>query len=196
MTIIDGAERERQRVAHLVLGQPRPRAPKPAGRRSKRRAAPAPAPIAADIDAALRVREEYGHKRGTPETYAHLATELRREGSLARLARSGAIDAHQLAAAEEIRAAHAELVADVAVRTARLERGDGGRGDAAGESVGRMIRQRAYTEWRAAVAPDAAMLLAIIVDDLALTRAARRWRMSDRRARRLLGAALDRWRRR
>jgi hypothetical protein len=183
-------------VAHLVLGQPRPKA-KASGRRSKRKTPPAVL-LAPDVEAALRLREEYGHKRGTPETYGHLAVELRREGSLARLVRSGALDQHQLAAAEEIREAHAAVIADVAVRTARWERGLGGgtRTSAAGESWAAVLRQVAYTEWREAVAPHAAMLLTIIIDDLALTLAARRWRMSDRRARRLLGDALDRWRRR
>lgn len=180
-------------MAHLVLGQPRPKA-KATGRRSKRK--PLPVVLAPDVETALRLREEYGHKKGTPETYAHLAVELRREGSLARLARSGAIDAHQLAAAEEIRAGHAAVTAEVRVRTARWERsGSGGPLSADEESLGSWIRQRAYTRWREAVAPHAAMLLAIIIDDMALTHAARRWRVSDRRARRLLGDALDRWRR-
>jgi hypothetical protein len=39
------------------------------------------------------------------------------------------------------------------------------------------------------------MLLSIIVDDVGLTIAARRWRLSNRRTRSVLTAALDAWRR-
>lgn len=206
MTSFSAAEIEAQRVAHLVLGQPRPAAPaptRPAGMskqawKVRRKALLAmPSRLAPEIEAQVALREEWGGGKGTPETRRHAAVEAAREGSLARLVRSGTIDAHQLAAAEEIREAHAVIVADVAVRTARLERGvqGGVRGTGEEEGLGRIMRQRAYGRWREAVAPNAAMLLAIIIDDLALTAAARRWRMSDRRARRVLIAALDAWRR-
>jgi hypothetical protein len=207
MTHFTGAEREAQRVAHLVFERPRPKrltAPaRPAGmgkqewKAERKRLLGSPVPLAPDIEKRVALRESYGGGKATPETNAHVASELTREGSLARLVRSRTLDLHQLAAAEEIRAAHAVVIADVAVRTARWERGLGGaaRGSAAGESYAQVRRQLAYTEWREAVAPHAAMLLAIVVDDLALTSAARRWRMSDRRARTILTDALDRWRR-
>ncbi|MEE2917171.1 MAG: hypothetical protein VYB32_08890 [Pseudomonadota bacterium] len=198
------SEREAQRVAHLVLDAPRP-APalpsKPKGvskqewkaqkeilrERGKR--------LAPGIEERVALREEWRGKAGTPETLEFAARSARREGALARLHATGAIDAHQLAAAERIATAHAQTVADVAVRTAKLEpRSTGGGPDAASaERIGRVILERQYTAWRAAVAPHAAMLLAIIVDDMGVTVAARRWRLSNRRARGILIAALDRW---
>ncbi|MEZ0495148.1 hypothetical protein ACAX61_02465 [Sphingomonas sp. IW22] len=198
---LSAAEIEAQRVAHLVLGRPRP---KP-GRNRSRKGRAEPVRLAPGIEEAVQLRERWSHKaQGTPETHEHFARALLREkkagerdGSIARLVATGAIDAHQLAAAQEIAAAHEAIVAEVAVRTAKLEpRGTGGGPLAASAApIAAVIRERAYTRWREAVGPHAAMLLAIIVDDMALTHAARRWRLSNRRARSILIAALDRWRR-
>lgn len=205
---IDGVERERQRVAHLVLGAPRP-APslpeRPKGlskmewRVEKARLRQAGSVLAPGIEERVQLRERWSHKaRGTPETHEHAAAEARREGALARLHATGAIDAHQLAAAEEIMAAYRAVTADVTVRTAKLEpRGTGGGPLAASaERISAVILDRAYSAWRDAVHPHGAMLLSIIIDDVGLTIAARRARMSNRRARAVLVAALDRWRRR
>lgn len=188
------AERERQRIAHLVLGAPRPRRKVT----SKRKLAKAPVVLLAPgIEERVQLREDWSHKQGTPETHAHAhAAEIAsRDGSLARLLRSGAIDAHQAAAAELIVAAHQRITADVAVRTAKYEpRGSGGGPNAASaERIATIILERRYGEWRESVAPHAPMLLAIVVDDLALTTAARRWRMSNRRARTVLIDALNQW---
>lgn len=153
------------------------------------------------IEEHVQIRERWSHrKHGTPETLEHAAIAVAsgREGAIARLHRGGAVDVHQLAAADEICEAYRLVVADVAVRTAKLEpRGTGGGPDAAAaERIRSIILQRAYTAWREASASHAEMLLAIIVDDMPLTKAARRWRLSDRRARTVLVAALDRWVRR
>ncbi|WP_370713494.1 hypothetical protein [Sphingomonas sp. IW22] len=191
---LSAAEIEAQRVAHLVLGRPRP---KP-GRNKSRKGRAEPIRLAPGIEEAVQLRERWSHKaQGTAETHEHFARAARREGSMARLVATGAIDAHQLAAAQEIAAAHEAIVAEVAVRTARLEpRGTGGGPLAASAApIAAVIRERAYTKWREAAGPHGAMLLAIIVDDMALTHAARRWRLSNRRARSILIAALDRWRR-
>lgn len=186
---------ERQRVDHLVFGRPRP---KP-GRNKARKGKVAPiVRLAPGIEEAVRLREEYSHKaQGTPETHHHHAVSSRREGSLARLLATGAIDAHQLAAAQQIAAAFEVTVSDVAVRIASYEvRGTGGGPLAASaEPIAAVIRERAYDDWRKAVGAHGQMLLAIIVDDMALTEAARRWRMSNRRARGVLTTALDRWKR-
>lgn len=189
------AEYERQRVEHLVFARPRPKAARNRARKGK------VAPIvrlAPGIEEAVRLREEYSHKsQGTPQTHAHFAMTSRRVGSLARLVESGAIDEHQLAAAQQIAEAFEATVAEVSVRTANYEvRGTGGGPLAASaEPIAAVIRDRAYTAWRASVGTHGPMLLAIIVDDMALTVAARRWRLSNRRARGVLVAALDRWRR-
>lgn len=190
------AEREQQRVAHLVLGQPRPRA---GANRVRKGKAPATIPLAAGIEERVALRERWSQKaQGTPETHEHAACEARREGALARLVTTGAIDGHQLAAAEKIQEAYRSIVADVSVRTAKLEpRGSGGGPDAASaERISAVIRERNYTQWRERVGPHGAMLLAIIVDDVGLTAAARRWRLSNRKARAILVAALDSWGRR
>lgn len=204
---VTGAAREAQRVAHLVLGQPRPQpmlpATRPAGmsrqewKAERKRILATPVRLAPDIERQMVLREQFGGGKATPEVRLHAQCEMMREGSLERLVRSGAIDAHQLAAAEDIRLAHEAVTAEVRVRTARLTRGisGGARSTGEGESLSQIMRQRAYSVWREAAGPHAAMLLAIIVDDMALTRAARRWRLSNRRARAVLVTALDRWRR-
>lgn len=189
-------EREQQRVAHLVLGAPRPK-PKGANRRKKGKA-PATVVLAPGIEERVQLRERWSHKaNGTAETHERVAIEARREGCLARLVATGAIDAHQLAAAQEIGEAFQAITAEVSVRTARLEaRGSGGGPLAASAApIAAVLRERAYDRWRDAVGVHVTMLLAIIVDDVALTAAARRWRLSNRRARAILVSALDSWRR-
>lgn len=189
------AEIEAQRFAHLVLGRARP---KPGRNRSRKGRADAVVRLAPGIEEAVQLRERWSHKaHGTPETHENHALASRREGSIARLASTGAIDAHQLAAAQEIAAAHEAIVAEVAVRTAKLEpRGTGGGPLAASAApIAAVIRERAYSQWREAIGANGPMLLAIIIDDMPLTRAARRWRKSNRTARGILITALDRWRR-
>ena len=191
----DAVEREQQRFTHLVLGQPRPKH-KISAKRKKTKIANV-VQLVDGVEERVLLRERWSHKQGTPETHEHVAAEAKREGALLRLHATGAIDAHQLAAAEQIATAHRAITADVAVRTAKLEpRGSGGGPDAASaERISAVIRDRAYSEWRERVAPHGAMLLSIIVDDIGLTIAARRWRMSNRRTRSILTAALDGWRR-
>ena len=198
-------EHERQRIAHLVLDHPRPILkipPKPKGiskiewKAEKERLRQDGAQLAPGIEERVALREAWRGIAGTPETNEHAVVVASREGALARLVQTGALDAHQLAAAQDIATAYDLITADVAVRTAKLERSTGGGPNAASaEKIARVILERAYTRWRADVAPHADMLLAIIVDDVGLTSAARRWRMSNRRARSILALALDRWRR-
>ncbi len=143
------AERERQRFAHLVVGSPRP---KP-GRNRARKGKVVPVVRLADgIEEAVQLRERWSQKaNGTAQTHEHAAAEARREGALARLVATGALDLHQLAAAQEIAAAHEAITADVAVRTAKYEpRGTGGGPDAASaERVAAVLREAAYSRWRA-----------------------------------------------
>lgn len=199
-------DRERQRVAHLVLRRPRPPAilpRKPAGMGKaewkilKQRLRDAGGQLVDGVEEHVQLQERWSHKAsGTAETHEQAARQRNREGSLARLVRTGALDAHQLAAAEAIATAFASITADVAVRTAKLEpRGSGGGPDAASAApIAAVMRERAYQRWRENVGANAPMLLAIIVDDMALTTAAKRWRMSNRRARSVLAAGLNAWR--
>lgn len=201
---VPAADRERQRVEHLVHGRPRPpidmpRRPKDVSkqewkvRRGELRKVGVT--LAPGIEERVRLREDWSHKaEGTPETHHH-AERAQRAGSLARLVATGALDIHQLAAAEQITAAYEATVAEVAVRTARYEqRGSGGGPLAAcAVPVAAVLREQRYDRWRAAVGADGQMLLAIIIDDMPLTAAARRWRKSNRSTRAILVRALDGW---
>lgn len=191
------AEREQQRIAHLVLGAPRPKIK--TGTKSRRAKAAPSVILAPEIEGRVRMRERWSHKtNGTPETHEHAYAEAQREGALARLVMTGALNAHHLAAAEEIEKAYRAVTAEVAVRTAKLEPRSTGGGpmSASAPHIGAVILDRAYSAWREAVHPHGAMLLSIIIDDVGVTIAARHARMSNRRCRALLIDALDRWRRR
>lgn len=194
-TDICATERERQRIAHLVMGAPRP---KPGRNKARKGKVATIVRLAPGIEERVQLRERWSHKAfGTAETHEFALAELRREGAIARLVVTGALDVHQLAAAEEIATAHQAISADVAVRTARYEqRGSGGGPNAASaERIGAVLREMAYSRWREAIGADGAMLLAIIIDDMGLVEAARRWRMSNRRAKAILIRALDGWKR-
>jgi hypothetical protein len=199
---------ERQRIAHLVMGAPRPAPslagltrpkdmPKAAWKVERRRLREAGVELAPGIEERVALREEWRGIEGTPETLEHAHQQNSRPGALMRLVSSGAIDAHQLAAAEQIQLAYQRTVADVSVRTANYERGTGGshRKDPACEGIAAALLDRAYTRWRTGMGTHAAMLLSIIVDDVAVTVAARQHRLSTRRARAILIQALDSWRR-
>jgi hypothetical protein len=190
MTTDISSRAERQRIAHLVFGRPRPKPPK-----SSRRRRVHPDLLEPAIEAAVSQREAFSHKaQGTPETHAHAARARKRQGTLARLHASGAIDAHQLAMAEAIALAFAQVTGPVAVRTATLApRGSAVHGGAEIEARSRILTERKYTAWRAAMGADAAMLLAIIVDDVSIVAAGRRWRRSTRTVRGVLIAGLNGW---
>lgn len=139
------------------------------------------------------VRANFGHKvNGTPETHAKARVD---DGALARLYRSGAIDAHQLADACEIRAIAQRIGADVAIGTVSLEtrvdqsrRFDG----TFYEKLGAVRAEVAYGRWRAWL-HNPAVVLAMIVDDVPYSQAARRFRMRAAKAKAMLISALDAW---
>ncbi len=140
--------------------------------------------------------ERYGHKpAGTPETHQRAAR--RAQGALARLYQSGGISADQLAWAVEIAAVAERIGADVAVRTAQYETGidRSGRGDAAFyERLHQVRMEMAYTRWRTELGGHAAPVLDMIVGEtIGYSVVATRYRMSAKRAKRLLIEALDRW---
>lgn len=139
-------------------------------------------------------RREFGHKQnGTVQTHAHAARV--RQGAIARLFEAGAIDRDQLAASQEIAAIYRRIVGDVTIGCVSLEaRVDcGRRHDAAFfESLGAVRREVAYSRWRARIdLPD--LVLAVVVEDIGISVAARRWGMRNARARRIVGDALDLW---
>lgn len=190
--LFDPTERERQRVEHLVLGRDRPPGKSVGKGRAKVKA---PVPLDPSVDRALALREDWSHKQGTPETHADVGR--RREGSLAKLYMTGAIDAEQLASAAEIAATAERIGADVAVKTASLEtRVDGGgRGDGSFfEHLAHVRREIAYKRWQKALGGPVPAVLAMITGEaIGYSVAAKRYGMSARRARALLIDALDLW---
>lgn len=183
-------ERERQRVEHLVLGRHRPKQRVGRGRAKRHE----PVALTPSVDAAVRLREDWSHKQGTPETHAHVAQT--REGSLSRLWHTGAIDSDQLAAAVDIATVYERIGADVSVRTASLEaRVDHQRhGDGFYEALGQVRREMAYRRWwRQVDGPIAAVLDMLVGETVGFTVVARRYRMHNRRAKKLLIDALDLW---
>lgn len=130
---------------------------------------------------------------GTPETRARAAKV--RQGALARLHGTGAITIHQLGAALEIAAAYERICLSAGIPTSwAIERVDGGgRADHQDfEAIGAVWSEYAYSRWRRAL-PAAGLVLAIIVEDIGIEAAARRFATGRRRARRLLTEALDLW---
>jgi hypothetical protein len=109
---------------------------------------------------------------------------------------SGTISADQLAWALEIATAAAMIAAGIGMKTASLEaRVDTTRmGDGTFyEALGRVRSEMAYSRWRARVSGPIGAVLDLVVHDCGVTIVAKRHRMSVRRARKLLTAALDLW---
>jgi hypothetical protein len=135
------------------------------------------------------------HKNeGTAET--HEQASRRNQGALASLYKNGSIDAEQLASAVEIAIVAERIGADVAVRTASLETrvdvtrlGDG----SFFERLSQVRREMAYTRWRARLAQPAPVLEMLVGEPVGFTIVAARHGMHNRKAKRLLIAALDLW---
>jgi hypothetical protein len=200
---ITTTERERQRFDHLVLGRPRPMPglpPKPKGlsrqewKVQKQRLREAGQQLLEGVEEWVQLRERWSHKQGTPETHENF-NQPTRPGAIARLLASGAIDADQVRAAEQIAACYWTIAADVTVRTANLEPQVHGsaHGRSEEERLTRIAAEFAYTAWRTSLRGYGEALLAVIVHDQALTVVARRHGLSMPRARRLLTGALDLW---
>lgn len=137
---------------------------------------------------------DWSHKtNGTIET--HYQASRVRQGAIARLFQSGRLDNFELGWAMEIRAVVERIGRDVSFRTASLEtRVDTSRhGDAFWEALGAVRAEAAYSRWRRELGPGAGIALAIIVDDVALTAAARRFHVSAAKAGAMLEAGLRRW---
>ncbi len=189
----DPARAERERVEHLVLGRPRPR-PRTIGRgRSKREV---PHRLTPEVEREVARREEFGHRQGTPQTLEHAARK--RQGALARLHQSGAIDADQLAAAQQIAWIAERIGGAVALRTMSLET----RVDRTTmfdakirEGLGAVQMEMAYTRWRGSLGIYLAPMLEMIVEDRGVTIVAARHRLGVKRATRILVDALDQWNR-
>lgn len=147
------------------------------------------------------IRKDFGRSDvtpGTPET--RFRASRTRQGALARLFMTGAIDLDQLTAAAEIAGIAERLGRDVQVRTTSVEtRVDVSRShDGAFFEGLRAVRAEvAYTRWRGSLdrlgMSGKSVVLAMIVEDVGLAEAARRGRMRNSGALALLIRALDLW---
>lgn len=191
-------KREKQRIDHLVLGQPRPLEKVTEGKRNGRkkpRLVERPVALEPGIEEAVQVREMWSHKAyGTPETWERsLRTH---DDALIQLHRNGTIDKDQLEWAAQIANVYRSLEADVAIKVASLEaRVDQSRGGGrAAEGVLRVRMHLAYGYWRDMLPMPKQMVLDMIVGDaIGYSVAAKRHRVHNRKARRELIAAIDRW---
>jgi len=190
-------KRERQRVEHLVLGKPRPvervRIHKGA-KRKRPKLVERPVALEPGIEEAMRIREVWSHRwNGTPETLAQAGTH---SDALIQMHRNGTLDKDQLEWAAQIANVYRSLEADVAVKVASLEArvDQSRRGGQAAESVYRVRMHLAYGYWRAMLPAPKQMVLDMIVGDaVGYTVAARRYRVHNRKAKRCLIDALNRW---
>lgn len=139
---------------------------------------------------------DWSHKNdGTPETHEHASKT--RQGALARLYESGAITADQLAWANEIAMTAEAIERDVAVKTASLETRidiEGRPTVALVEGVMRVRREQAYGEWRKMLpTPKRLVMDMILGEPIGYVVAARRYGIHNRKAKRYLIQAIDRW---
>jgi hypothetical protein len=185
--------REIERFHLLVLGRPRVMPPVNTTGLNKQERKAARNQAVRRHEQQLKDDRQFTGKEATPETLRDVAN--RTEGSLARLFNSGDINADQLAAAEQIEAAHRKVVGDVAIgiasMEARVDRSPYGDGSFY-EALGAVQTEVAYTRWREQLAHPA-VVLDMVVHGLGFTVAARRNKMAHRRAKRLLLVALDLW---
>lgn len=197
--LANARKRERQRVDHLVLGRPRPVETVIAGKRSGRvrpKKVEVPVRLEPGIEEAVQVAERWSHKaKATPQTLE--AANCTHQGALAQLHANGTIDAEQLEWAAEISNVHRSIESDVAISVASLEaRVDGGgRGRSrVVESIKRVRLHLAYGLWRDDLPAPKGMVLDMIVGDtIGYTVAAKRYRVHNRKAKRLLIQSIDRW---
>jgi len=179
--------REAQRFKHLVLGLPRPKTQAPRRRKGVKANRVVLEP---GIEEQVALRED-NPGAGTPQTLAKFS-----EGSMQRLLLNGDITAEQKAYAESIADAAERIVRGIGVKTcsfeARIDRTRDG-DQAFHEQLGAVRRERAYSEWRAQLIKVISPLHELIVEDMKLTEVARRYRMDNRRLKKLLIEALDLW---
>lgn len=191
-------KREQQRIDHLVLGRPRPVEKVTEGKRKGRKKpklVERPVVLAPGIEEAVQVRELWSHKAyGTPETWDRsLRTH---DDALIQLHRNGTVDKEQLEWAAQIANVYRSLEADVGIKVASLEaRVDQSRGGGrAAEHIMRVRTHLAYGYWRDALLAPKQMVLDMIVGDaIGYTVAAKRYRVHNRKAKRLLIEAINRW---
>lgn len=140
------------------------------------------------------IRKEFGKVTyGTPETRFHASRVV--QGCLARLYLAGDLSIEQLSASQEIATVYNRIASGVTIGTMSMETrvDQSGRGDGVFfEQLGAVRREVAYGRWRAAL-PNPFPVLEMIVEDLGISAAAKRWRMRNTGAKAMLCHALDLW---
>lgn len=196
-------KRERQRVDHLVLGKPRP-APavmiRPAGmskaawKLERKRLLAAGARLEPGIEEAMQLRERWSHKAvGTPETWDR---DGKHSDALVQMEKNGTITKDEREWAAQIANVHRSIESEVAVKVASLEArvDSSSRPPAVAERIHRVRMHRAYTIWRAMLPVPRDLVLDMIVGDaVGYTVAAKRFGVHNRKAKRLLIEAIQRW---
>lgn len=142
--------------------------------------------------------ERYGHKPGTPETYAALEAigPSRMQSPIGRMYESGALSDEQYNAADEIATVAEMIERAVSVRGASLEArvdNSGASRDLLIESLGRVRLEMTYSAWRARLPMPRRMVLQMVLTNQPLTSTARAFKVPWRKARVMLIDALDRW---
>lgn len=191
-------KRERERFDYLVMGKDRPSVTVRAGKRHGRRKGTKvvrPIPLSPGIEEAVQLRDRWSHKRAATAQTMEAATNTH-QGALAQLYANGTIDAEQLEWAAQISNVHRSIEADVGVKVASLEaRVDSSRRSAdLPERIHRVRMHAAYGFWRHYLpAPKGLVLDMIVGDAIGYTVAAVRYRVHNRKAKRLLLEAIQRW---
>ena len=141
-----------------------------------------------------QAERDHGHRHGgTVETNARAAKV--RQGSIARMYEAGQLTIDELAAAEQIRAVVERIGLDVGIGTVSLEtRVDTSKqlGAAFFERLGAVRAEVAYSAWRRQI-EHPALVLAMIVEEVPVSRAARIHRCRTESARQVLRLALEQW---
>lgn len=202
--IAQARKREEQRFKHLVLGQPRDKVDpatikRPEGmsrgewKVERRRRLEEGARLEPGIEEAVQQRERWSHRQGCPETLDAAGTH---DDCFEQLERNGTITKEQKEWATQISNVHRSIEADVAVKGASLEaRVDGSsRPPAIAERIHRVRMHKAYDYWRKLVpAPKGLVFDMIVGDQIGYTVAAKRYRVHNRKAKRLMLEAIERW---
>ena len=144
------------------------------------------------------LHEKYGHRPGTPETYAAIEAIApnRLQWPIRRMHEGGGINDDQLLAAEEICSIAEMIESAVSVRGASFEArvDQSGSGSAAlVEHFTRVRLEIIYSQWRLRLPTPKRLVLDMVLTNQPLTATARSYGTPWRAARMKLIDALDRW---
>jgi len=144
------------------------------------------------------LQERYGHRPGTPETYAAIEAIApnRLQWPIRRMHEGGGINDDQLLAAEEIASIAEMIESAVSVRGASFEArvDQSGSGSAAlVEHFTRVRLEIIYSRWRLRLPTPKRLVLDMVLTNQALTATARSYGTPWRAARKVLIDSLDRW---